>query len=322
MKSKWNRALDILNKKGTREFISASTSYLDKMMEEKFLFPLINMVYSDGVDMAEEDWDHLLVLDACRADVFEEVVGQVGDSYQRRYSNASATPEWIRKTFADKSMGDVVYVSANPWVSREAPNSFHNIVNLWVELYNTEHEEWVDASTLKDLDFDPETTISAREVTNHALKVSDEYPDKRIIVHYFQPHAPYIGCSDGTERDKPSKLYPKADEYKKGNVTREEIWKLYRENTGYAWYHANRYINEVEGKAVVTADHGELFGEWLWPFPVHRFSHPVNLHHPRLTEVPWAVFNDKRRETRDHGCNSVFVDDEIIDSRLQQLGYR
>lgn len=321
MIAKWEQALESISDGGIRELLWESQKYLHKRIEETLFFPLINELYTDGVDMAKEDWDHLLILDACRADVFEEVVGRVG-MYQRRHSNASATPEWISKTFADKSMGDVVYVSANPWISREAPNSFHEIINLWVELYNTNHEEWVDASTLDDFGFDPETTITAREVTNYALEVSEEYQNKRIIVHYFQPHAPYIGRSDGTERDQSSSLYPKSEEYQRGNTSKEEIWDLYRENTGYAWYHAKRYLDNVTGKGVVTADHGELFGEWLWPFPVYRYSHPVGLHHPRLTKVPWVEFNDKRRDTQDDGCNSVLVDNEIIDSRLQQLGYR
>ncbi|WP_253739103.1 hypothetical protein [Halohasta salina] len=322
MIQKWKRAIEIFRNNGVRKLFTETRNYTKTRLEESIFIPIINNTYSSGVDMAVEDWDHLLILDACRADMFEEVVGKVGDSYQRRRSNGSATPEWIKRTFASKSMGDTVYVSANPWVSRQAPDSFHDIINLWVELYDLDHADLANATDMRKFDFDYGTTIPARDVTNRAIEVAEEYPNKRIIVHYFQPHAPCIGLRDGTEREEPSRIHPEADSYIEGDVSKEELWEVYCENTGYAWHHAQRYLESVSGKKVVTADHGELFGELLRPFPMRRYAHPDNLHHPKLTTVPWAEFEDERREIEDDGCNSILVDKEIIETRLKQLGYQ
>lgn len=323
MIGKIGQAVDILKNEGIRKLLIEAASYSQTQLEERIFIPLIDLLYSEGVDMAQEDWDHLLILDACRADMFEEVIGEVGDTYQRRRSNASATPEWIERTFAEKSMGDVVYVSANPWVSRQAPDSFHDIINLWVELYDLNHDDLTEATSLvEDLDFEPGTTIPAREVTDRAIEVAHKYPNKRIVIHYFQPHAPCIGYSDGTERTQPSQLHPNADSFLNGGVSKQEVWDVYCENTGYVWYHAQRYLDAVSGEAVVTADHGELFGEPLWPFPMRGYGHPKNLHHPEVTTVPWARFSGERREITDEGCNSVLVDEEVITTRLKQLGYR
>lgn len=322
MMGKGGRAIEILRHDGIKKLLKEGKNFTRTQIEESIFVPMINHLYSDGVDMAEEDWDHMLILDACRADMFEEVVGEVGDKYRRRRSNASATPEWIERTFADKSMGDVVYVSANPWVSRQAPDSFHNIINLWVELYDLTHDDLANAGNLGDFDFEYGTTISAREVTDKAIDVAREYSNKRIVVHYFQPHAPCIGYADGSERERPSELHPKANEFLDGKVSKQEVWDVYSENAAYAWCHAKRYLEAVSGEKVVTADHGELFGEILWPFPMRRYAHPMNLHHPNLTTVPWARFEDERREITSDGCNSILVDEEIINTRLRQLGYR
>ena len=154
--------------------------------------------------MATEDWDHLLILDACRADMFEEVVGHVGDSYERRRSNASATPEWIERTFSQKQLGDTVYITANPWASRQAPHSFHEIINIWVEETELNHSDIQNIEgNLDEVDLDLPDTIPAEKVTNRALEVASTYPNKRILVHYFQPHSPCIGKPDGTERNEP-----------------------------------------------------------------------------------------------------------------------
>lgn len=113
MMGKGGRAIEILRHDGIKKLLKEGKNFTRTQIEESIFVPIINHLYSDGVDMAEEDWDHMLILDACRADMFEEVVGEVGDKYRRRRSNASATPEWIERTFAHKSMGDAVYVSAN-----------------------------------------------------------------------------------------------------------------------------------------------------------------------------------------------------------------
>ena len=322
MNKKGERALEILLDEGPVKLLSESGSYIRGQIEDNIFIPVINYSYPNGVDMATEDWDHLLILDACRADMFEEAVGQVGDSYERRISNASATPEWIKRTFSDKSMGDTVYVSANPWVSKISPGSFHEIINLWVELYELDHEDLAEAEYLGEFDFDYGTTISAQDVTDRAIEIAEDYPNKRIIVHYFQPHAPCIGYRDGTEREEPSRLHPEADSYIRGDTSKEDLWEVYCENTGYAWHHAKRYLEAVSGKKVVTADHGELFGELLFPFPMRRYAHPMNLHHPKLTTVPWAEFEDQRRQIKDDGCNNILVDEQIIETRLRQLGYK
>ena len=320
--AKARRAIQILREDGFLLFVLKSLEYVTHPLHDPLFKPAINRLYSGGTDMAKEEWDHLLILDACRADMFEEVVGPVGEQYERVRSNASATPEWIERTFSEKRLGDTVYVTSNPWASREAPDSFHDIVNLWVEETELEHADIQQIEgNLDDVDLDLPDTIPARKVTDRALEVASEYPRKRVIVHYFQPHAPCIGKPNGTELDEPLGLHALAEEFLRGDVTREEVWDAHCDNLAYAWHHAKRYIDEVDGRIVVSADHGELFGEFLFPFPMSGYSHPRNLHHPYLTTVPWAVFEKEHREISDDGCNSVLINEEANRARLKHLGY-
>lgn len=63
-----------------------------------------------------EDWDILIILDACRYDVFEKVHGTYLDGELKKVrSEGSETREWLKKTWVDKY--DLSYYSANPYVN-------------------------------------------------------------------------------------------------------------------------------------------------------------------------------------------------------------
>lgn len=51
----------------------------------------------------EEDWDYLIVLDACRYDKFKESYPDYLDGELRKvWSRASSTQPWLGKTFPDE----------------------------------------------------------------------------------------------------------------------------------------------------------------------------------------------------------------------------
>jgi hypothetical protein len=55
----------------------------------------------DGINVLEEDWDNLVILDACRYDLFKQVNDISGD-LQKRQSQASMTAEFLNRNFAGK----------------------------------------------------------------------------------------------------------------------------------------------------------------------------------------------------------------------------
>lgn len=289
----------------------------------RVLGPITKSLAPDGIDVMAEDWDNLVVLDACRADTFENVIGTSQfDSYQRVTSRASATPEWIRTNFEDRSFGDAVYVSGNPWVSQIAPDAFHDIKNIWLEDYDFSGDAFAEADTLADLGIPFEETVSAQRVNQAAIGARAEYDDKRLLIHYIQPHAPYIGNPDGSMKDDVPTCHP-GNYFQFEGIDREIILGLYRENLKYVWHHASKLVNELDGRTVITSDHGEMFGERLFPLlPFHGYDHPIGLHTAELLTVPWAVVDGTRRSIRDEGVQTVTVDETVADEHLRHLGYK
>lgn len=273
-----------------------------------------------GIDYVEEDWDNLIVLDACRADLFEEALDvERFDEYRRVTSNASLTAEWVKKNFRGRQLDDTVYVSASPHLSIHASNSFHELVEVWERRFDEQHY-----------------TVLPSDVTEAAIDAYDT--DKRLIVHYLQPHQPYYSsdlwdemrddiANDDDLSDNPLRdLSPHPWEaLKRGDYEKEEFWGAYRGNLETVYEQVEQLLEAIEGLTVITSDHGELFGESLHRFlPLRFYGHPTRgLRMPEVTEVPWAVIDNGRREVTSASVNPIDeVDEDVVEDRLAHLGYK
>jgi hypothetical protein len=106
-------------------------------------------------------------------------------------------------------------------------------------------------------------------------------------------------------------------------ATRGEIQKAYRQNLRLVLDHVADLLAAIEGKVIVTADHGEMLGERLRPIPVRCYDHHPSLYVPELVEVPWLeVSSDSRRSVRPDPPEEVLsIDEESRTRRLRALGY-
>lgn len=242
--------------------------------------------YDEGVHVMDEDWDNLFVLDACRADVFEDVadIDEFSD-YRRVVSLGSHSSEWTRRNFDSRKFGDAVYVSANPHTVREASDAFHAIVPLWESEFDEDLE-----------------TIPAETVAEEAEQAYEEYPDKRLIVHFMQPHGPLIGSDIGD----PGK-------------SEETYWQAYADNLEYVLEHALDLAGTIPGKTVLTADHGEMYMDGVLR-KLGLNAHKPRLRHPSLVTVPWAVVEGERRKI--NAGDTDRIESDQVDERLRELGYK
>jgi hypothetical protein len=270
-----------------------------------------------GVRVMERDWDNLVVLDACRADLFEQVVDvEVFDAYERVTSRGSMTPEWTRRNFADGEFGDTVYVSANPHTALEAGDSFHRLVSVWQSAFD---EEW--------------GTVPPAAVADAAAETVAEFPAKRRVVHFLQPHHPFVGDEETAaysgwtvrhlvEDDHPRHPHDPFEAYSMGLVGRDVLWDAYADTLSLVLDHALALARELPGRTVVTSDHGNMVGERGWPVPTPVYGHHPRLRYEQLVDVPWAVVAAENRpriaagSTADAGVGRGGVRD-----RLRQLGY-
>lgn len=60
-----------------------------------------------------EDWDNLVLLDACRYDQFERL-NTISGVLENRISQGSSTFEFLTENIAGKKSHDTVYVTSNP----------------------------------------------------------------------------------------------------------------------------------------------------------------------------------------------------------------
>lgn len=84
-------------------------------------------------------------------------------------------------------------------------------------------------------------------------------------------------------------------------------------------------LNDLLGKTVVTADHGELLGDRERPIPVTLYRHPEGVYVDSLVKVPWHVYqNGERRDIVAEQPTETTDDFDIeqIEQNLRDLGYR
>ncbi|MFW5905396.1 MAG: hypothetical protein ACOCSP_02545 [archaeon] len=273
----------------------------------------------DGADFLAEDWDNLVILDGCRYDAFEELLPEYdleGD-LQRRTSRGSATWEFLRGNFHGKRLDDVVYVTASTIlyqgsVFREDIDvELHDVVDVW-----TSGIEYGDDGT-------PPWNV-ARE----ARAVNEEYPNKRLVIHFVQPHAPYLG-ELGREEFPDFRPNPLSERFRGLIDTPEETLRaVYRENLALVLDEVEELVPELTGKTVITADHGMLLGEREKPFPIKSFGHPGNIYVDEMVTVPWFVIEGERRKRivagsagDEYAKKRTDQLDEKARDHLEQMGY-
>lgn len=279
---------------------------------------LFRLYHGNGTRVMKEDWDSLLILDGCRYDMFTERIDLPG-TLESRISLGSSSEEFMERNFVDEQFHDTVYVSANPFIPKLGLNegTFHAVVELL--------DDWDEQLQ----------TVRPDTVAEAAREAHEQYPNKRLIVHFMQPHTPFIGglgremVGGGWTMDHDVEDDPGIwDRLRDGeDVPLERVWEAYKENLDIVLEEVEPLLSDLNGKSVITADHGNLVGERLSPIPTRqKYGHPYGVHAEELVKVPWFVIQgSNRREISSDSpveSNDETVSDEELEDRLEALGYR
>ncbi|RZV10897.1 hypothetical protein BDK88_2103 [Natrinema hispanicum] len=257
-----------------------------------------------GIDVFSEDWDNLLIFDACRFDTFEDIaLPQLPGKLESRTSRASTSSEFIRGNFSDKQLYDTVYISANGWFAK-----LKDDINASVHDFR-----FVERDAANGLTSKPETVADA------IREAAKEYPNKRLIGHFMQPHQPYLGDSDfdggAGKLERVTKL---------PDVSQDDVIQAYEENLNLVVNEVDSLLDELKGRTVITADHGEIFGQRGHPIPVKRYGHPEAHYLTDLVKVPWHILEgDERKDiVADSPEDSMEeIDFDQVEQNLADLGY-
>ena len=261
----------------------------------KFFFPIIYS-FPSGVKILEEDWKYLIILDACRYDYFKKAIKKVGikGRLEKRISLASETTEFLKRNFKDYQ--DIIYITANPFVNKFLDGKFFKIVSVWKFRWDYK-----------------EKTVLPSSMVDEAIKVVKEFPDKRVIIHFIQPHYPFIGYKsrDTSLEDLRTEVI-KGVKFR-GNIAISKIHefysipiymefdvkmlkKMYMNNLMLVLKEVKRLIKYLNGKIVITADHGEAFGERIGIIKI--YGHPKSVRIKPLILVPWFVVQNLNIERK------------------------
>jgi hypothetical protein len=269
-----------------------------------------SFVNDDGTYVLDQDWDNLIILDACRYDIFAEEVTQSGltGDLQKMESRAPTTSDWVRTNFQNRTLDDIVCVSNNPW--------YEQLSNLDLD-FHAYHPSY----SRRIGDFE--------EALNDLLTViegaTNTYQNKRLLIHVGLPHEPYIGPTAQEypilkRSDSPAEAISEVDHKYPGEI----LEKAYRENLRIGLEVAEKLYEQLSGKTVISSDHGELLGERYLTMPFKQYGHHGILV-PELLNVPWFVCEyDNRKEV--HPEDSVKSVDETpkeeLEEHLEHLGYQ
>lgn len=287
-----------VRKNGVIGFLSAGKEFYKGMLRR------YRRLQNDGMNIYAEDWDLLIILDACRVDT----LAGIDNEYEFLANSGSITsvgsssPEWMTKTFTREQHDEIQR-------THHITGNIHSREYLDKHPFATLDEVWTDGWD------DDRKTVRAREITDRVINLLRKERTNRVIAHYMQPHYPYIPHPELDTRNpfdgKPEIWH----QLREGDVEKERILEAYRSNIRYVLDDVELLLQNVDAdKVVITADHGEAFGEW------GIYEHPGEMPLSVLREVPWYTTTATDQQTYEPDVKRR-LDDRSVEDKLRSLGY-
>lgn len=263
------------------------------------------------INILEEDWDYLVILDACRYDYFKEIYRDFFDKgkLKKAISPFTNTIEFLRGLFGNDYFEDIIYVSGNSFINSKIETSFgglsfdgkkhfYKIVDVW---------DWGWSEKIG--------TVHPKKMNEAVLTTKKRNPNKKMIIHYVQPHIPYITLRRSEKNDflKYRKYFIKLIEtirkklkklfkdtiilkkvekifsiprWKKLTIkySKSGVRKVYKRDLKLVLRYIKRLTLQIRGKCLITADHGEMLGE------NGKWGHGYK--DKKCLEIPWFEINN------------------------------
>jgi hypothetical protein len=257
-------------------------------------------------DLLDEKEFLLIILDACRYDIFKQEYGShFSGEFSKTYSTNTYTMQYLVNTWTDTY--DITYVAGGPVISDQ---NFE--ISEWGYRPTEHFEKVVD---VWNRDYGKELGVTPPEKVTEAAMNEDS---PRMVVHYFQPHAPYIGekrLREETSRERDESLKDIYGRIDSGEISQEDLRGAYVSNLRRVIEAVKPLVDSVNGKSIITSDHGELLGE------DKRFMHG-GVPHKNLCELPWLTVEDTKG---DYGSPDIETPEngqsKQVEEQLKDLGY-
>lgn len=265
--------------------------------------------HADADSIWEFEWDLLIVLDSCRYDWMKVVAPEYDfiDSVDHIWSVGGHSKEWLEETFSKGPLDQIrntAYVSANPFTENVSGLPFAYLDNL------------------NKLDYGVNSPVApAHVVTDRAVDAGRSRSFDQQIVHYMQPHKPFLEREGGRrsvrmiERTTGIDIY---HSYFTGYRTKSDLRDGYINNLRYVLEEVKVLLSNFDaGRVIITADHGHALGErFLW-------DHRPGIQHPVIRQVPWIKTTaEDAGGLEPNKYETTSRSEKEIQDRLEALGYR
>lgn len=316
----------------------------ETLFELAYRIPMtyVNTQRTIGTNVFTKDWDVLILLDTCRVDALAAIEPEYDfiNNVSSIWSVGGRSPEWIAKTFENQYLAEArntAYLSANVFaekilVDRDPDSATLDESTLSYKLLN--NIPTLSADQLGRFEniynYEPvgkegplghtDGGTPPRYITDRGIAVSREYDFDRIILHYLQPHPPYVANALEERRDL---RQHEVDWWgylaETGDV--ETIWNAYLDELRFVLDEIQTLLENVDAETVaISADHGEAFGEY-W-----EYGHKTGSLNPKVRKVPWVITSatDKKTYTPKFGAPGAksHRDDDEMTEQLEALGYK
>jgi hypothetical protein len=233
--------------------------------------------------LSETDFDALVILDACRWDVLDDVTEW---PFDKARSPASQTAQWLRIAEETGIFTDAYIVSGQGQYEGRSLGEA-SLDKIWEDEYDQRLQ-----------------TVLPTPVLEHAEERLYN-GDTPTAIHLVPPHAPYIAkVGEEWHLTEPSvNIWKRPSEgnedgeflspqvaMARGHVDIPRARNGYKASVRSVWEVVEEYVGQwvSDGHTVVvTADHGEALGRLR---ELGLYAHPSKCHIRPLTQVPFEVF--------------------------------
>jgi glucan phosphoethanolaminetransferase (alkaline phosphatase superfamily) len=153
-------------------------------------------------------------------------------------------------------------------------------------------------------------------MTDHAINAGRNDDPDRLIVHYMQPHLPYLGRAMREGRSLTDLEREGYEQLERGDADRDEVYELYKETLRVVLDEIEVLLENIDADRVaITSDHGEAFGEEC------AYGHPEGFPHPIVKKVPWVETSASDEGTREPDLEHNSEEQVELEQHLRDLGY-
>ena len=210
-----------------------------------------------AVNLTKLKWDNLIILDACRYDIFKEVNDIEGDLFEA-WSPGSDSEETIKATFNK-------YIPASTCIAGNPHLALYNVPRCFNIMFHAYQHCWDESKW----------EISDECITKAGVAASREFPNNKLVVWYMKPHIPYHHLNK--EHIKSIKTLHTHGMWEQANkwdslqkfyiayfnkipaVDRSAVLKvLYKSNLIYVLEWVKLLLKELSGTTIISSDHGEM----------------------------------------------------------------